>query len=387
MHSVTGYRIWIALLIGIIAVAAALYARQLDEGLVTTGLGLDVPWGLYIAQLTFLVGVAASAVMVVIPYHLHRERAFAGLAILGEFVAISACIMSVLFVLVDMGRPDRALNIILFPSPKSMMLWDALVIFGYLLLNVVLARSSLIAERNGVDPPRWHRPLILVSIPWAVAVHTVTAFLYSGLSARVFWFTAVLAPRFLASAFASGPACLILVAWCLRAFGGYDVGREAVIKVGRIVAYCAVVNVYLWVVELFTGLYEGSEHHAVPFRFVYFGGGESASLGPWMWASAGMTLVALGLLMAPRTRLSVRAIRWACGLVVAAIWTDKGLGLIVAGFVPNAFGGIPSYKPTASEIAICLGVYAFGGLLLTLFCRGLIKTRVEMRCARLEETT
>ena len=218
---------WILCLVAVIGAGFLAYLRQLDQGLAITGLSRDVTWGLYIAQFTFLVGVAASAVMVVLPYYLHNFKAFGKVTILGEFLAISAVTMCMLFIFVDMGQPTRVLNVMLHPTPNSMMFWDMVSLGGYLLLNVVIALVTLSAERKGVAPPAWIKPVIILSIPWAVSIHTVTAFLYNGLPGRSFWLTAILAPRFLASAFAAGPALLILLCHAdPRAFRSSTWGRS-----------------------------------------------------------------------------------------------------------------------------------------------------------------
>ncbi|HKJ93677.1 MAG TPA: NrfD/PsrC family molybdoenzyme membrane anchor subunit, partial [Longimicrobiales bacterium] len=223
-----GKRYWMllagwAVLIGIGALA---YSRQLTLGLTITGMSRDVSWGLYIAQFTFLVGVAASAVMVVLPYYLHNYKAFGKMVVLGEFLAVSAVVMCMLFIFVDMGQPMRVMNVFLHPTLHSVMFWDSMVLFGYLLLNLVIGTVTFDAERKGAPPPRWVRPLIYLSIPWAVSIHTVTAFLYAGLVARPFWMTAILAPRFLASAFSSGPSLLILLALILRRTTRFDAGEQ-----------------------------------------------------------------------------------------------------------------------------------------------------------------
>ena len=204
------YWSWILFLIAVISLGLACYLRQLNDGLGITGLSRDVTWGLYIAQFTFLVGVAASAVMVVLPYYLHDCKAFARITILGEFLAVSAVTMCMLFIFVDMGQPSRVLNVLLYPTPHSIMFWDMVSLAGYLVLNALIAFITLRAEREEMPPPRWIKPVILLSIPWAVSIHTITAFLYSGLPGRPLWLSAILAPRFLASAFASGPALLLL---------------------------------------------------------------------------------------------------------------------------------------------------------------------------------
>ncbi|TET37595.1 MAG: menaquinol oxidoreductase, partial [Planctomycetota bacterium] len=179
--------------LGLVIVAGlAAYSRQWTKGLTITGMSRDVTWGLYIAQFTFLVGVAASAVMVVLPYYLHHCKSFGKMVILGEFLAVSAVLMCMLFILVDLGQPMRVYNSLLYPSPKSPMFWDMLVMSSYLTLNLVIGFVSLNAERKGALAPGWVKPLIYLSIPLAVSIHTVTAFIYSGLAARPFWLTAVL---------------------------------------------------------------------------------------------------------------------------------------------------------------------------------------------------
>ncbi len=244
---------------------------QFNEGLTITGMSRDVPWGFYIAQLTFLVGVAASAVMVVLPYYLHDYKAFGKLTILGEFLAIPAVFMCVAFVTADLGQPMRAMNIMLYPTPNSMLFWDMIALSGYLVLNIVISMVTFGAERKGVAPPKWIKPIIILSIPWAISIHTVTAFLYSGLEGRAFWMTAILAPRFLASAFASGPSLLIILCLIVRKFTKFDAGKEAIQALARIVAYAMVANVFFVGVELFTGLYTDIPEHIHHFEYLFFG--------------------------------------------------------------------------------------------------------------------
>ena len=256
-------RYWLLLGFWVLVMLGGLWAYSLQwtEGLTITGMSRDVTWGLYIAQFTFLVGVAASAVMVVLPYYLHHTKAFGPMVILGEFLAVSAVLMCMLFIFVDLGQPRRMMNMILHPSPHSVMFWDMIVLTGYLLLNLVIGGMTLEAERTGVPPPGWIKPLIYLSIPWAVSIHTVTAFLYSGLSARPFWMTPILAPRFLASAFASGPSLLILLALVLRKFTRFDAGKEAIQKLATIVTYALIVNLFFVLMEFFTVLYGDIPHH------------------------------------------------------------------------------------------------------------------------------
>jgi molybdopterin-containing oxidoreductase family membrane subunit len=367
-----------AFLGGMIVLGIAFYLRQFTYGLGVTGLSRDVTWGFYIAQFTFLVGVAASAVMVVLPYYLHNHKEFGRITILGEFLAVAAVTMCMLFIFVDMGQPTRVLNVMLYPTPHSLMFWDMVSLGGYLVINVLISHVTLNSERKGIKPPSWIRPIIILSIPWAISIHTVTAFLYSGLAARPFWMTAILAPRFLASAFSSGPALLILMTLLIRRFTRFDPGQEAIRRLALIVTYAMCINVFFILMELFTALYSAIPEHVEHFRFLFLGLPGATALVPWMWASALMSLVALALLLNPKTRNRQGTLVAACIAVFASIWIDKGLGMVVAGFVPTPMGRAVSYVPTMTELMISLGVYAIGVFLITLFYKIALSVRGEL---------
>lgn len=355
------------------------YSRQLSEGLYITGMSQDVTWGLYISQFTFLVGVAASAVMVVLPYYLHNYKVFGRMVILGELLAVSAVLMCGLFIVVDMGQPARVANIILHPSPNSVMFWDMLVLTGYLLLNLVIGVVTFDAERRDAPPPNWVKPFIYLSIPWAISIHTVTAFLYSGLEARTFWMTAILAPRFLASAFASGPSLLILLALLLRRFTRFDAGWEAIQKLATIVVYAMVVNLFFVLVELFTGLYSDMPHHLHAFQYLFVGLEGQNALVPWMWVNAALTIGAVALLLIPGIRRQQKYLAPLCAAVILAIWIEKGLAMVVTGFIPSPLGRITEYAPTAPEIAITVGVYALGFFVLTILYKVVVNVRERLQ--------
>jgi [DsrC]-trisulfide reductase subunit P len=374
-------RYWTLLIVlsALVVVGLVTYLQQFAQGLGITGLSRDVTWGLYISQFTFLVGVAASAVMVVLPYYVHHYKAFGKLAILGEFLAIPACFMCVLFIFVDMGQPRRVLNIILHPTPHSVMFWDMIVLNGYLFLNVIISRATFRAERAGMPPPGWVKPIIYLSVPWAVSIHTVTAFLYSGLAARPFWLTAILAPRFLASAFASGPSLLILLALLVRRVTKFDPGKEAIAKLGEIVAYGMAVNCFFVALEIFTAFYSGMPEEVEHFTYLYAGLHGHGIIAPWMWASIALSIVALVLLLVPALRRNESFLAVAAIAVVGSLWIDKGLGMVITGFVPSALGHVNEYWPTGREALIAIGIYALGGLVLTVLYKIATAVREELQ--------
>ncbi len=342
-------------------------------------MGRDVSWGFYIAQFTYLVGVAASAVMVVLPYYLHNYKAFGRVTILGEFLAVAAVIMCVTFVMVDMGRPDRVLNVFKYPTPNSVMFWDIIVLNGYLLLNILIGWNVLECERHDVPPPHWVKLLIYVSIPWAVSIHTVTAFLYAGLPGRSYWLTALMAPRFLASAFCAGPSLLVLLCLLVRKYTKFDPGREQIQSLAKIITYATLVNVFFFFCEVFTVFYSQIPEEMVHFKYLFWGLDGFGRLVPFMWFSiGGMTLAAL-LLVNPKNRRNENTLAALCGLVIITTWIDKGLGLMTGGFVPNPLEKITEYWPTLPEALIGLGVWALGFLVLSILYKVAVSIKEEVR--------
>jgi len=371
------YWAWILFLLVIIAIGAGFYLLQWFRGLGITGMSRDVSWGLYIANMTFLVGVAAGAVMVVLPYYLHNYKAFGKVTTFGEFLAVAAVFMCILFVVIDLGQPTRAFNMIIHPSPHSILFWDVIVLSVYLLLNLVIAWHLLSAQRNEEPPKAWVKPLILISIPWAISIHTVTAFIYSGLASRPFWLTALMAPRFLASAFASGPALLIIACLIMKRFSHFDVGKEALQKLAQIVIYATIITVFFLIVESFTVFYGQIPEDVNHLRYFFFGLDGQTTLVPWMWTCFVFWIAALVLLINPGTRKNEKTLALAAVLIFVSMWIDKGLGLIMPGFTPSPTGAITQYFPTVPETLITLMVWAIGLLILTIFYKITIGVKEE----------
>lgn len=359
------YWTWVFSLLAVIAVGVLCYIYQFNVGLGVTGMSRDVSWGFYISQFTFMVGVAASGVMVVLPFYLHHHKAFGRITILGEFLAIPAVIMCLLFIFVDMGQPLRVLNVILHPTPNSVMFYDMLVLNGYLILNIIVGWTALQSEKMGVAPPKWLKPIVYLSIAWAPSIHTVTAFLYAGLPGRHFWLSAIMAARFLASAFASGPALLIILCLIVRKFTKFDPGKEAINTLGKIVAYAMTINVFMLGLEFFTAFYSQIPGHTHSFVYLYAGLEGKGILVPLMWLSSILAIISLVLLLVPKFRENEKTLTFAAISVFVSLWIDKGFGLVVGGFVPNPLEHITEYWPTAIEAMISLAIWCVGALILT----------------------
>ncbi len=363
------YHTWMLVLTVIALLGLNAYCKQLVHGLITTGMTDHVSWGMYIANFTFLVGIAAAAVMLVIPVYIYRNRELHDLVIFAELLAVAAIIMCLCFVVVDMGRPDRLHHIFLrFNFPISMLSWDVVALNGYLLLNLHICGYLIYCAYRRRKPSRiFYIPFVFVAIVWAISIHTITAFLYVGLGSRPLWNQAILAPRFIASAFSSGPALIILTLQVIGRFTSYQVPRQALMTLRQIVLVALTINMFLLLSELFTEFYTDSAHLAST-QYLYLGLHGYHALVPWIWTAIAFNSIALVLLYLPVTR-SLRYLDVACVLLIVGIWIEKGMGLIVPAFIPTPIGEIVEYVPTINEVLVCLGIWAFGLLLYTIFVR------------------
>ncbi|HET6436796.1 MAG TPA: NrfD/PsrC family molybdoenzyme membrane anchor subunit [Anaeromyxobacter sp.] len=368
-----GYWLWVAFLLASIAVGAACYAYQARVGLIATNMRDDVSWAFYIGNFTFLVGVAAAAVLLVVPAYVYQWKPIKEVVVLGELLAVSALTMCLLFILVDMGRPDRFLHIVPLVGtpnwPRSMLTWDALVLNLYLLLNLALVLYLLFKTYRGRPYSKQvFLPLVLLSIPVAISTHTVTAFLYNGMAARPYWNASILAPRFIASAFCSGPAVMIILFQLLRRAFRFDIKDEAIWKIAELMAYAMFLNLFLLGAELFKEYYSATEH-LLYTRYFWQGLGEHRALVPYAWLSLTCSLAAFVLFLVPRTRQNFLTLNLGCLLIWAGVYVEKGMGLIIPGFTPSTLGQIYPYTPTWVEWGIAVGVFGVGFLVFTVLVK------------------
>ena len=360
------FKAWLLTLLVLSSFGWGAYAVQLSMGLTVTGMGREVPWGLYIANFTFLVGIAASAIVVVLPLYVYSYERFKNLTVVGEVLAISAITMSFLFILVDLGRPDRVLNVIKYPSPNSLMFYDLIVLSVYFILNMVILLGI---QADKIRKNSLYRLTVLVSIPWAISIHTITAFIYSGLIARSFWNVSILAPRFLASAFASGSAFIIITALILRRRTGFNITPDSVFKLSEIAAFAMVANIFFFASEVFTVFYGAITEHKDHYMYLFFQGGGLTLL---FWISLILGIGSVILLLYPPTRKNELILMFASLLILISIWIEKGINLIVPAFIPSSAGTVATYWPTPYEILITAGVWSTGLLILSFLLRKLV---------------
>lgn len=357
----------------VVLVGLNAWAHQLADGMIRTSMTDQVSWGLYIANFTFGVGLAAGAVMMVIPAYLYDDEEMHHAVLIGELLAIAAIVVCIGFIAVDMGRPDRFWHIIpgvgRFNWPISMLTWDVLVLNGYLLLNLHITGYLVYMKYLGRRPnKRWYLPFVFLSIAWAISIHSVTAFLYSGLGGRPFWNSALLAPRFIASAFISGPAFVILLFQAGNRFGGLRGFDGPVKTLASVLRITILVNMFMFASEQFTEFYTGGAHTAAA-RHLFFGLHGANALVPWTWSAIALNLASAALIHSPQSRKSALVLSLACACAFSGVWIEKGMGLIIPAFIPSTLHEISDYRPTMVEWKITAGVWAFGAIVLSMLMK------------------
>ncbi|MDJ0785402.1 MAG: polysulfide reductase NrfD [Myxococcota bacterium] len=355
---------WMFALTAMALVGANAWAQQLAQGMALTNLNDHVSWGLYIANFTFGVGLAAGAVMMVIPAYLYDDEEMHEVVIVGELLAIAAIIVCVAFVIVDMGRPDRLWHMApiigRFHWPMSMLAWDVVVLIGYLLLNLHISGYMIYSRFVGKPlNPKWYVPFVFLSVAWAISIHTVTAFLYTGLGSRPFWNDAIIAPRFIASAFVTGPAFLIVALTLIRRLMKLAIPDGPIRTLARILRVTVWVNLFLLGAEVFTQLYTGGSHAAAA-RYLYLGLDGHSALVPWIWSAIALNATAAVVLLLPVSRRRPGLVLLACVLTFVGVWIEKGMGMIVPGFVPSTLHEIVEYAPSPTEWKLTVGIWAVG---------------------------
>ncbi len=383
------YWSWILFLLAIIGYGGWHYIHQLQHGLVITGMSDQVSWGFYIANFAFLVGIAAAAVLLVIPAYIFNRKDIKDVVLLGEGMAVAAVLTAILFVVVDVARPDRLWHLIpvigKFNFPVSLLAWDVVVLNGYLLLNLLIPFYVLFTHYRGKQPNfKLYFPFVVLAMFWAISIHTVTAFLFSANSARPFWHTSLLGPRFIASAFASGPALIIITLQIIRKTTAYPVSQSVISTLAIIMTVAMQISLFFVGVELFTDFYNQGAH-AASIHYLFLGLGGFDALKVWIWSALALNFTAVVILTIHPLRENMFWLNVACVLGFVGIWIEKGMGLVVPGFIPTPLGEIFEYAPTFPELMISIACWAVGILIFTLLAKATIP--IELGLVRADKTT
>ncbi|HTS89675.1 MAG TPA: NrfD/PsrC family molybdoenzyme membrane anchor subunit [Gemmatimonadales bacterium] len=384
------YHLWMGSLTAVMLLGAYGYYVQVTQGFGVTGMNDHVSWGLYISNMAFLVGVAAAAVILVLPAYVLHDVDFSRAVLIAEGVAVSALVMCLAFVTANSpGLPFKWWRLTpvigLLNWPSSMLAWDVIMLNGYLVLNLAIPFYVLYSHFVGHEPAKKkYVPFIYVSVVWAVSIHLVTAFLFAGLPARPFWNSALLGPRFLASAFTAGPAFMILLLGFIKTTSRYEIPDAAISKLATVTTVAAQVNLVMLLSDVIFEFYSPT-HHSTSARYLFFGLAGHHALVPWIRTGIAMNLLATFTLMIHPLRRNTRVLMLACGALFVGIWIEKGIGLVIPGFIPSPLGEIVEYTPTWVELLVTAGIWALGLFVLTVLVRVALPIELgEVRSPNLE---
>ncbi|OGQ07517.1 MAG: hypothetical protein A3G32_01170 [Deltaproteobacteria bacterium RIFCSPLOWO2_12_FULL_40_28] len=370
------YRLWLLFLTAFVLWGAFNYYHHLKYGLITTNMSDAVSWGIGIANFVFFVGIAATAVILVFPAYIFKREDLKSVVIIGELLAFIAIMMCLLFIFTDIGHPERFWHLLpvigRLNIPNSLLAWDVIVFNVYLVLNLHIPGYLLYQKYRGKPAKKiFYLPLTWISIFFAISIHTVTAFLLVGLGARYFWNTSILAPRFLISAFASGPALLIIIFLVLSHFTTLKIQSSIIDYLRKVMMVTLPVNLFLFLCEFFKEIYPNTLH-AASAQYLFFGLDGHNMLTKWIWSAVFMNCVATVLILIPKWSKQNKILIACCVLTIVGIWIEKGMGLIFPGFIPTPLGEIVEYSPNLGEIAVSLGVTALGALIFTLMTKAAV---------------
>lgn len=363
------YYAWLLFLLILIIWGGSGYANQLRDGLITTHMRDSVSWAFYIGNFTFLVGVAAAAIMLVIPAYVYNWKPIKEIVIFGELLAVCAVIMCIAFIVVDIGNPLRFWHMLpvlgTMNFPYSMLSWDFFFLLAYLIINFVVVSHLLYSIFYKKEyRKKMVLTIVFISIPMAVGIHTVTAFLYNALPARPFWNSALLAPRFLASAFCSGPAILLILFQILRKITHFEIKDEAIWRIAELMVYAMFIYLFFTIAELFKEFYSGTQH-LLYWKYLLFGIGENKEIVPYSWLSISLGCLAFILFLIPKTRKNFVTLNIGAVAIYASVYVEKGIALIIPGFTPDVLGQIYVYTPSMTEIRTAAMIFSLGSLLFT----------------------
>lgn len=372
----------------VVLAGLSFYERQLDQGLAVTGLNSQVTWGIYIVNFIFCIGLSAGGIVVSALVHAFRIRKLKAVALIAEILALSFLLMAATCIILDLGHPERAFFVLIHSNLRSPLLWDVMAIGLYLVLCVALLWCSLRAElqelRGGVHLGRffrwvlgqptesarrqnalWLRRLSMVSIPAAIALHSVTAWILGLAKGQPGWNTAILAPLFIASALVSGIGAVILGAAFARRLFGVLLPRESIEVLGRYLFFLLPLLIYLLLSEFLTISYTGGLSHQAVMEEIVLG-----RFRTFFWFDMmGGILVPFFLL--GLWRRSLPTIEVAALLAVAGVLAERVNILLPSLMRLDPLRGEAAYLPSMAEITMVAAVYAAGALIFCLFAYAL----------------
>ncbi|MCE4628578.1 MAG: polysulfide reductase NrfD [Desulfurococcales archaeon] len=353
----------------------------LDKGgLIMTGVNENVPWGLYISFFTFWVGVAASGIIFSFAAYVFNDKEFKKVVPLAEAQAVIALIITVWGIVANLGRPIRAtFEMPKFENLRSMLDWDFTVIFTYMILNAIAFIYTVNQMRLGRPVSRkFIIPYMIISSPFAIGIHTVTAFIFHALTARPALNTALLAPRFIATAFASGPALLLVLIYIAeKTIPEFKVDFSVYKKTLNVILVSLTTGLFFTLAEVHEVFWYTTEPLKKAQLIATFYGGPIPMLTAltWTWIAFGVAAVLLGIL--PPMRRARESIVVIALITFIGVFAEKTLATILPGFVINPVGLPSHYKIAPIEYFVSIGIHSTVFILYAILARSYLSTLLK----------
>lgn len=392
-------KLWVAFLIVVILISIYAYYQQLSKGLIITAMRDYALWGVYISNFVFFVAISLVGSLVTAVLRLSGAKWSTPLMRISEVIAVGAIIMAGLTIIIDMGRPDRFLYVIIYGRLQSPIIWDVLVISTYLVISILLLTYPLLPdfailkEHFGSNPKlsNWYnkislkwsgskqqvkiynksiKTLSILIIPVAFGIHTVTAWLFAT-TYRPGWDSSNFGPYFIAGAFVAGAGAVVAVMYVLRkAYHLEDYITDAHFdKMGKLLVLLCLVYLYFNINEYLVPAYKLTHEEAGHINGLFVG-----EYAPLFWA-----VIILGLILPVIVLIFKKGRRplplFIMGLfVVVGAWWKRYL--IVTPTLLHPFSpleGVPeswhAYFPTTLEWMVTFGTLASALLIMTLLFR------------------
>jgi len=398
MQNKDGFSLWISVLAVLAVAALGAFIYQFSEGLVVTGMNNLNSWGLYIIGFMFLVGLSAGGLIVSSSATVFNIPSFKAVAKPAVLLSAVCIILAGMMIIIDLGSPQRFLNLLIYGRAGSPLMWDVVVITLYLITSLLYLYLMTRPNPN----QKTLKVMSFIALPVAVLVHSVTAWIFGLLVAQPTWNSALMAPLFVASALDSGLALLIIVLVALNKFSSFKFEKSLMSTLGGMLAVFITVDIFMVLSELLTMAFPGSAEEMVyvdvllkgDLSFFYWGELVIGGLLPFLLLAFGnrqkpalivgaSAMVVIGVFF---KRVWLVFSSYAVPLINDApgVTTGRWQPPADLGTVPNIWVTLGSYAPTWVEGLIFVGIFAFGALLFTLGYKYVIeeKSTVGSQTAR-----
>ena len=373
-----------AVLVALMAIGLCAYVFQLTQGLCVTGMSNGVSWGLYITCFMFFVGLSAGGLIVASSAHVFHIESFKRVAMPAVITSTVCICCAGAFILIDLGGIQRIWNMFVHLNFTSPLAWDMCVITTYLVINIL----DIVWLRRGDE--RKVQMLSYVALPVAILVHSVTAWIFGLEIAKEGWYSAIMAPIFVASAMDSGLALLMCVLAASKKAGVFDCGEKLFADLARLLATFIAVDAFFIGCELLTVAYPGAAGATELLGIM-----TSGATAPFFWFEIlGGLLVPFLLLASAKRRQRTGVVVAASALVMAGVLCKRVWLLFTSFIMTNVYGapGISSgstaargadgfgmwaltgsYMPTPVEVAVVIAVVSFCILGIAVLSKKLVK--------------